>query len=140
LFLLATFQPAGSVYLFGQSSCKDSFQVNDPVTGAPNKALHGSIKIQAGDWYHLAYVYSDTTSYIYVNGTMSASQSGFSPSSKLNTTRLYNYFGRALNGQVANILLDEIKIFNRALSQAQINVDMNTVGVPSSEICTEDGE
>jgi hypothetical protein len=71
-----------------------------------------------------------------VNGALSGSNSNVFDSSTINTTRLYNYFGRSHhNGYVAFVHLDEIKIYNKALTLDQVKLDMNTVGIPTSGIC-----
>ncbi len=55
----------------------------------------------------------------------------FTPSQKLNNnTRVFNYLGRSCNfaagdDQDLNGVLDELKIFNKALSQQEIQNEMN---------------
>jgi hypothetical protein len=99
--------------------------------------VSGKIYTPANTWYHLAYVYKGTSVYIYVNGVLSTSGSsgGFPASSTLNTNRVYNFFGRDLFNNFGNVQLDEIKIYNKALSLAQVQLDMNTVGIPSCGVC-----
>jgi hypothetical protein len=78
---------------------------------------------------------------IYVNGILSGSNPGVTNSNTLVTNRSFNYFGRTYDfnndGQVgvANVVLDEIKLYKIALTQEQIVQDMNTVsGIPTG-IC-----
>jgi hypothetical protein len=80
----------------------------------------------AGVWYHLAYVYSGTSVFIYVNGTLSAASYQMWSSATLNTTRLYNYFGMASSHVTANVMLDEIRMYNKALTPVQVKLDMNS--------------
>jgi hypothetical protein len=96
--------------------------------------VHGSTCLSTGLWYHVAFVHSGATFTIYVNGAQSAGLSNAVSSSTMNTTRLYNYFGYSQNGYCGDVLLDEIKLYNKALTQTQIQLDMNTVGIPSG-IC-----
>jgi hypothetical protein len=88
--------------------------------------------VPSGTWYHLAFVYSGTTASFYINGTLSTSISTFLASSTINTTRLYNNIGRNPSGSFANAQLDEIKLYNRGLSAAQVLVDYATVGISST--------
>jgi hypothetical protein len=52
-----------------------------------------------------------------------------------------NYFGVYSNGlsNPYNGMLDEIKLYNLALTQSQIQLDMNTVGIPATGICEATG-
>jgi hypothetical protein len=104
------------------------------VSGSIGTYFRGSTVVSTGLWYHVAFVHSGTTLTLYVNGAVSGSRTGGAPSSLMNITRLYNYFGYSESGWIGNVLLDEIKLYNKALTQAQIQLDMNTVGIPSG-IC-----
>jgi hypothetical protein len=112
--------------------CKDYFEV-DSATGQASSVL-GSSFVGPNTWYHLAFVYSGTNAYIYLNGTLSASSSAFVSSSTINANRITNMFG-SYNGYAGSVTLDEIKLYNKALSQTQVQLDMNTVGLVSSGIC-----
>jgi hypothetical protein len=116
-------------------NCADYFEVDDISANTPS--VTGSIRIPVGVWYHVAFVYSYKTGNIYVNGTLSASSSSFFESKTVIGMRTDNNFGYSdiytNNGDVS---LDEIKLYNRALSQAQVQKDMNTMGVPApSDMC-----
>jgi hypothetical protein len=74
---------------------------------------------------------------IYVNGAFSGASTNIVDSNTIVTNRKFNYFGRRYdllnNGQygIANLLLDEIKLYKIALTQEQIVQDMNSVsGIP----------
>jgi hypothetical protein len=101
----------------------------------------GTIQKPVNEWYHLAYVYSGTTMTIYVNGVLSATNPAMIDSKKIANDHEINYFGRRFDffsdGQIgiANVMLDEIKLYKIALTQEQIVQDMNTVsGIPAG-IC-----
>jgi hypothetical protein len=107
-------------------------QINS-ITGA-SKSFTGDIFTAVNKWYHIAFVYSGTTGTIYVNGTMSDTRTGFTSSSLINASRLYNYFGGSYsNNYIGDVQLDEIKLYNKGLTQAQVQLDMNTVGI--SPVC-----
>jgi hypothetical protein len=81
-------------------------------------------------WYHLALAYAGNMAYIYVNGKLFTSDTRMIDSSKLKTTRFSCLFGPS------HALLDEIKIYNKALSQSQVQTDMTTVGVTDfTDVC-----
>jgi hypothetical protein len=102
--------------------------------------MNGKIKLPVETWYHLAYVYKGTTVSIYANGTLSQSQSYFLTSSTVNVVREPNYIGmgEGLNRvyvHISNTVLDEIKLFNKALTPEQILLDMNAVNGIAPGIC-----
>ena len=84
-------------------------------------------------WYHVAGVYnaSARTLDIYVNGVLNnGTLSGTVPASQINSAVNVN-IGRRSGGFYFNGVIDDVRIYNRALSQAEIQADMNTpVGSP----------
>jgi glucose/arabinose dehydrogenase/PKD repeat protein/fibronectin type 3 domain-containing protein len=84
-------------------------------------------------WYHVAGVYDAAarTLNIYVNGTLTnGTLSGTVPTSQGNAPVNVN-IGRRTGGFYINGTLDDVRIYNRALSAAEIQGDMAT-GVGSS--------
>jgi hypothetical protein len=79
-------------------------------------------------WYHVAAVYDATarTLQLYVNGVAENGVSvGTVPPVQFN--RAVNvYIGRRHDGFFFNGTIDEVRIYSRALSAAEINTDMNT--------------
>ena len=81
-------------------------------------------------WSHLASTYDGATLRLYVNGAQVASKP-VTGSIGITTDALTfgsdPFYGQYLSGRI-----DDIRIYNRALSQAEIQADMNTpVGSPS---------
>jgi hypothetical protein len=81
--------------------------------------------LQLNTWSHIAAVFDDTanTYQIYLNGNLLSSQTETTvpiPNNQ-NLTLGQTAFGENWNG-----LLDDVRIYNRALSQAEIQADMNT--------------
>jgi hypothetical protein len=91
-------------------------------------------------WYHVAGVYnaSARTLDIYVNGVLNnGTLSGTIPASQINSAVNVN-IGRRSGGYYFNGVIDDVRIYNRALSQAEIQTDMNTpVGSPAGPPDTE---
>jgi hypothetical protein len=113
-------------------ACGELFVVKG-VADPSFDALAQNWQTGKGIWIHLAFVFRRRNAFIYVNGmltTQEKDEPGELP--KVNTTRLYNYFGKSHLGTFSYVLLDEIKIYKLALNQHQIKIDMNTVGIPLS--------
>jgi len=87
-------------------------------------------------WYHVAGVYnaSAQTLDIYVNGVLdNGTLRGIIPASQLNAAVNVNIGRRTslYGGFYFNGVIDDLRIYNRALSQSEIQDDMNTpVGSP----------
>ncbi|MBM2845272.1 MAG: pyrrolo-quinoline quinone [Bacteroidetes bacterium] len=84
-------------------------------------------------WYHVAGVYNATTQTLdmYVNGVLNnGTLSGTVPASQINSTVNVN-IGRRVGGYYFNGLIDEVRVYNRALTPPEIQTDMNTpIGNP----------
>src|SRR5690606_27016875 len=94
-------------------------------TGSTNRTLNGTSKLQTNTWTHIASTYDGTTFRFYVNGVQvnSMSATGNIPA----TTNMLRIGGSpALGSQYFAGLIDEVRIYNRALSQNEIQTDMNT--------------
>ena len=79
-------------------------------------------------WYHVAGVYNAAaaTLDIYVNGVLNNGVlSGTVPGSQFNSAQNVN-IGRRTGGFYFQGTIDEVRIYNRALTQAEIQSDMNT--------------
>ena len=89
-------------------------------------------------WYHVAGVYdaSAQTLDIYVNGVLdNGTLRGTIPASQINSAVNVNIGRRSGgSGYYFNGVIDDVRIYNRALSQAEIQADMNTpVGTPTTD-------
>jgi cell division septation protein DedD len=79
-------------------------------------------------WYYVAGVYNAAgrTLDFYVNGVRdNGVLIGTIPASQINSAVNVN-IGRRSGGYYFNGIIDEVRIYNRALSQAEIQADMNT--------------
>jgi hypothetical protein len=85
-------------------------------------------------WYHVASVYDTAASTldIYVNGVRdNGVLFGTIPASQINNSAVNANIGRRSGGFYFNGIIDEVRIYNRALSAAEIQADMNTA-IPSN--------
>jgi PKD repeat protein len=80
-------------------------------------------KLPLNTWSHIAGTYDGTMMRFYVNGLLVASrpQSGAIQTS----SGVLSIGGDSSSGQFWNGLIDEVRVYNRALSQAEIHSDMN---------------
>jgi hypothetical protein len=110
-----------------------------PRTAAIQISSNGSDAIQrysstvltANTWYHVAGVYdaAGRTLSIYVNGVLdNGVLSGTVPAVQYNAPFNVNIAQRPGNPETFNFLgtIDEVHVFNRALSAAEIDTDMRT--------------
>ena len=107
------------------------------ITGAVNSPTrrYSTTVRSLNVWYHVAGVYDATagTFDLYVNGVRdNGTLVGTIPSSQINSLVNVN-IGRRTGGTYFNGIIDEVRIYNRALTQAQIQSDMNTP-IPSQPI------
>jgi hypothetical protein len=79
-------------------------------------------------WYHVAGVYNAAaaTLDVYVNGVLdNGTLVGTIPAAQVNSAVNVN-IGRRTGGFLFNGIIDEVRIYNRALSAAEIQSDLNT--------------
>jgi hypothetical protein len=115
ILLTAHFQPSSNLPLF--QTCD---------SGATCKYALGTAALSTGVWIHLTATLSGTTGTLYMNGSFWGSQTGM-PVPR-NVTRNNCYIGKSGNYPVdplADIVFDELKIFNVALNQSQVQAHYN---------------
>lgn len=105
------------------------FKITDP--SGNNVARHGSTPLALNTWYHIAGVYnaSNRTLSVYLNGQIdNGTLVGTVPASQRNSNQNVNLGRRPGVPGTFNFTgtLDDVRIYNRALSQAEIQADMAT--------------
>ena len=98
--------PVGQVYLGGEQN----------AVGTASLALNA--------WTHLAVTYDGSNLRLYVNGTLvrTTAMSG----SMAASTGVLRLGGNSVWGEWFSGLMDDVRIYNRALSTAEVQADMNT--------------
>lgn len=90
--------------------------------------VHSSLKLELNKWVHITGVLNHPNAYIYINGvSYTLPRSAFGDPVP-NVVRNTNFIGRSNwwpQNADANAEYDELKIFDRALSQQEINNEMN---------------
>ena len=86
------------------------------VVGTSNLALN--------TWTHIATSYDGAALRLYVNGTLV--QTRALTGNILTSTNALRIGGNAIWGEYFNGLIDEVRVYSRALAQSEIQADMNT--------------
>jgi chitodextrinase len=104
-----------------------SISKNPPAVGATfsshgDQFMAGLSSLPAKTWTHLAATYDGATLLLYVNGVQVASRS--MSDTLTSSTNALQIGGDAAFGQYFNGIIDEVRIYNRALAPAEIQSDM----------------
>src|SRR2546430_8577082 len=116
-------------YLMAASATDDRPAVGGTFT-AGNQNVMTPSGLAVNTWTHLAATFDGTMVRLYVNGVQVASQAQATP---LRTTTgtlqigADSYAGENFAGRI-----DEVRIYSRALTAAEIQTDMNTAGAPAT--------
>src|SRR5262249_20434970 len=84
----------------------------------------GSSGLAPGAWSHLALTYDGTTLRLYVNGTLVGSQA--KTGAITTSTNQLQIGGDSIYGQYFSGAIDDVRVYNRPLSAAEIQSDMST--------------
>jgi chitodextrinase len=103
-------------------------------TSSTGTQRYSSLTRSLNTWYHVASVYNPAagTLDIYVNGVLNnGTLIGSIPASQVSQGVNVN-IGRRTGGFYFNGIIDEVRVYNRALSVAEIQTDMNTPVGPTT--------
>ena len=121
--LLVKERPGELVY--GLYANTDANRPQSQVTiGNVARLLQRNDDRPGGLWTHLAATYDGTTERLYANGTQVA-QLAVSGAIATSASPL-KIGGNAIWGEWFNGLIDEVRVYNRALTPTEITADMNT--------------
>lgn len=98
-----------------------NFQIYNPI----QYDLLSTLKLTLNTWQHLAFVLNNTKAYIFTNGNLTVQNLAFV--SPANVVRINCFIGKSNwnTDELADANFDEMKIFDRALSQQEIINEMN---------------
>jgi hypothetical protein len=116
-------RPSGLAYsLYGSDN------TNRPpagyVTISGDRSVLGTTPLALNTWSHLAMTYNGSSMRIYVNGVLAATRTQTGNTAV--STGVLRIGGNAVWGEYFAGSIDEVRIYNRALSAAEIQTDMNT--------------
>lgn len=118
------YKPLDNYFLEASSTNGNKPGTGVLLTSNAEPLAYGSAQLAANTWTHLAMTYDGTTLKIYVNGALvtSTAQSGTITAS----TNPLQIGGDSTYGQYFKGLIDEVRVYNIALTQTQIQTDMAT--------------
>src|SRR5690242_1389201 len=99
------------------------------IAGGSYADAFGTAKLAANTWSYLTETYDGSTLRLYVNGTQVASTAH--TGAIATSTNPLQIGGDSIYGQFFAGLIDEVRVYNVALTAAQIQTDMNTPVNPS---------
>ena len=97
--------------------------------GANNVVTYGTAALAVDTWTHLALTYDGATLRLYVNGVQVASQAR--TGNLVTSANPLQIGGDSIFGQYFQGSIDEVRIYNQALSPSEIQADMQTPVVRS---------
>jgi Concanavalin A-like lectin/glucanases superfamily/Domain of unknown function (DUF1929)/Bacterial Ig domain len=101
-----------------------STDTNKPNVEAAPATLYGPSSLTANTWAHLAATSDGSTLRLYVNGSQVASKASSTLLSA--TTGPLRIGGNAIWGEFFGGLIDDVRLYNRALSAAEVQADRDT--------------
>jgi hypothetical protein len=117
-------RPGGEVYnLYSNTDAARPtvYVVRAAAPGVPLDAA-GTAQVPANAWTHLAATHDGTTLRLYVNGVQVGSRAV--SGALLTSTGVLRIGGNSIWGEFFQGRIDELRIYNRALSAAEIQADM----------------
>lgn len=122
----------GSTQVLSEKGSSDelaAWVVSNKIRWAGPNTFNSSIDVNDGNWKHIAFVADGSSSFIYINGSLDATGSTKIQASANSS----NYvFGARSGGSFAfDGQLDQIAIFNRALSSTEVSALYNS-GTPTT--------
>ena len=108
--------------LYALYSSNGSKPRTENFTGVENTAA-GTAALPLNAWSHLASTYDGTNLRFYVNGALVTTKvtTGAMP----NTANPLRIGGNAIWGEYFSGLIDEVRVYNRALNATELTADMN---------------
>ncbi len=115
-------RPSALAYsLYGSNGSAATSWIN---IGGNDRHADGATILPLNTWTHLAATYDGATLRLYVNGAQVGS---LATTGAMNTsTNPLRIGGNAIWGEWFSGMIDEVRIYNRALTAAEITTDMNT--------------
>jgi fibronectin type 3 domain-containing protein len=121
-------RPAGMVYdLYAHGAAKSKVP-RAQISIAGDQTLTGTSALKTGVWTHLAATYDGATQRLYVNGVQVAQRAQTGAIDASNGALRIG--GNTILGQYFAGVIDEVRIYNRALPAAELQSDMATPLAP----------
>jgi len=129
-------QTGGLVY--GIYANTDTNRPSAHVFTTTETDTRGTTAIATGTWTHLAATFDGATLRIYVNGTQASART--LAGSMITSTGALRIGGNSVWGEYFAGLIDEVRVYRRALSAAELQTDMSTsIVAPDTQAPTAPG-
>jgi hypothetical protein len=115
-------RPSGLAY--GLYASTDSNRPSAEISRPASAEARGTSALASNAWSHLAATYDGTTLRLFVNGNQVSSKAA--AGSIVASSGALRIGGNKVWGEYFKGLIDEVRVYNRALSAAEIQSDMNT--------------
>jgi glucose/arabinose dehydrogenase/PKD repeat protein len=115
--------PGGLVYGM-YSSTNNNRPAGELSVGQNRPELKGTASLTVNTWQHLALTYDGTTMRLYIDGVLRGSRA--QTGSIVTSSGALKIGGNAVWGEWFSGLIDEVRIYNRALNASELTTDMNT--------------
>ena len=128
----AILKEAGANYAYGMYANTGTTRPSaNAVTGGTDHDQRGSAALVTNTWAHVATTYDGANLRLYVDGALVGSQAA--TGSIATSTGQLRIGGNTIWGEYFAGLIDEVRIYNRALTQAEIQTDMTqSIGTPDT--------
>ncbi|HTW22945.1 MAG TPA: LamG-like jellyroll fold domain-containing protein, partial [Candidatus Baltobacteraceae bacterium] len=113
------------IYYMEASSNQSAVPGAGNTVGSTDQTIFGTSPLAPNTWSYVALTYDGATLRLYVNGVQVSTLANASGPMATSTNAL-QIGGDSINGQYFDGILDEIRIYNVALNETQIQSDMNT--------------
>jgi hypothetical protein len=97
----------------------------NPTTSTTDRAVRGTASLPVNTWSHIATTYDGANQRFYVNGVLVGTTPG-AGSITVSNGSIRIGGDASSTGEFFHGLIDEVRLYNRALSAAEIVTDMNT--------------
>ena len=111
-------------YFLEGTSTTNSVPAGGATVGSADTVIYGSSALAANTWAHLALTYGGSAIRLYVNGVQVSIH--WVSGTIMTSTNPLQIGGDSLWGQHFNGTIDEVRVYNVALTESQIQSDMNT--------------
>ena len=116
-------QPGNEVYSLYADQAGSQFPTGEVYVNG-YKDANGTAVLPLNSWTHLAETYDGSSVRLYVNGTLVSTTAA--AGSLASSTSPLRIGGNSIWGEYFSGLIDEVRVYNRALSAAEIAQDMTT--------------
>jgi hypothetical protein len=103
------------------------FGAGGTSVGGGNSYFDGTIIVTGGQWHHYAATYDGTAGKIYIDGVLDVTSPGTGQIS-LTSSDLYIGENSGATGRFLHGIMDEVRIYSRALTDTEINEVMAGAG------------